>query len=656
MNPQRIVLLAVAVSTVVVVGACSKKSPERTAPVQLVSDLAVFATGEAPDEASLATTSQALASGSLTMERYVDGLLKQKMGARLAKDLVVSPSDTLKDRHPIAVHSVLKKSKVDGATIYHLRGKCSASEAVSVKPWWSDDDVMICKDSYRPEVKGDAHGRTCGSSLLAPKDSECGCGPRLIYCARDNDHYKDIQEAILDELVQTSGYVVNEDKPIEELFTMNGSVRGRMGEFVYRRARIAAGEPETLVPVVDFDKKASLQPRYEQVPGQQAGVLSMPIMTYASDALRGVMRNYSEYLWCAGVASSRVTTESVMALKVVDLRVGDGWRQLASMEVCTDCHARLDYGMQFFWGYPSSTMGVDFRPKDVIAGKGKLYMNDIDDERGEDDLTPAGFARLAVAQPEFGKCMTRKVVDHVFNGTETAADYKAVLDSFKGTHRIKSMLRVAMTRYAERVMAGAPPAPPKKPASSPAATSHADGALVTITPELREGLDAHCANCHDKGDYFDFSAKALPREKFMLMMDQVGFGAMPMDPVGLDEDERVAFLQAVAPLAFPDDSERAVALRYFTTGMRAHPVHRFRSAMMNVNVAAKGDSKGFRPGSIETAVSQNQMAFTPGMAMSSAVTAMKACHEKKLAGEELEACVSRGSAPSTIIVGALGAK
>ena len=133
MNTQRIVLLAVAVSTVVVVG-CSKKSPERTAPVQLVSDLAVFATGEAPDEASLATTSQALASGSLTMERYVDGLLKQKMGARLAKDLVVSPSDTLKDRHPIAVHSVLKKSTVDGTTIYHLRGKCSASDAVSGRP------------------------------------------------------------------------------------------------------------------------------------------------------------------------------------------------------------------------------------------------------------------------------------------------------------------------------------------------------------------------------------------------------------------------------------------------------------------------------------------------------------------------------------------
>jgi hypothetical protein len=142
----------------------------------------------------------------------------------------------------------------------------------------------------------------------------------------------------------------------------------------------------------------------------------------------------------------------------------------------------------------------------------------------------------------------------------------------------------------------------------------------------------------------------------LIVSERKGFGAMPMDPVGLDEDERVAFLQAVAPLAFPDAGEREIALRYFTSGMRANPVHRFRSAMMNVNVAAKGDSKGFRPGSIESAVSQGQMAYTPGMAMSSAVTAMKACHEKKLAGEELEACVSRASAPSIIIVGALGAK
>ena len=75
--------------------------------------------------------------------------------------------------------------------------------------------------------------------------------------------------------------------------------------------------------------------------------------------------------------------------------------------------------------------------------------------------------RVAHGDPEaityiFGKCMTRKVVDHVFNGTANDEDFSAVLDEFKSTHKIKSMLKVAMVRYAERNKNGAPVVSPAR--------------------------------------------------------------------------------------------------------------------------------------------------------------------------------------------------
>ena len=648
----------VVVVVVVVAAGCQDKFSAELAPeAKLASDLAVFVRGKPLSPKEAAKRASELGAGEDAVAAYVDDLLSKPMSGRLAKDLVIAPSDVIKDRHPVPAHSTLRSSKDSGQLVYFLRKKCSAEEAEKVMAWWGDE-VLICPDSHRPTVLGDKTGRSCGASMLAPRDADvCGCGPHLMYCTRNDEHFQQLQEDFHDELLLTAAYVVDNDLPVEKLFTMNETVRNRGAETLYRRARIAAGEDAALLPVTDFpESKGELRPRVEQVPGQMAGVLSTPALTYGSDALRGVMRNFYDYLWCSGVSSSGVTTEAVMQLKVADLRVGDGWKELASMNICTDCHARLDYGMQFFWGYPSSTTGVDFRPAEVRKGQGPLYANDIKDDRGVADLTPQGFAQLAVAQPEFAKCTTKKIVDHVFNGTETSEDFAAVLAVFQSSHRVKPMLRTAMLRYAKRSISGGD-APTARP---PAATTNVDVAgtassadTVKVSKALAALIEDKCIACHDKDDTHNFTKPELPLSTLAAMLDQVGFGAMPKTATGLTEAERLAFVYEVARHVFPAGDERDVATAYVADGMRGLPVHRFRSAMSSVHERSSSDAAAFRPNSIESAVSQSAMRYSPSIAVSSAVVALRACKGAKLQGPELEACVERSTSPGNVIAGPL---
>jgi hypothetical protein len=658
MRTARLALGAV-VALCVAGAACRKQTSatgpayvEPTATAKLLGDLSIFALGKVPGADELAARERDIVAGKLSIDAYIDGLLKQPMGGKFAKDLVVAAATGAKERHPIAGHSILQSFDDGADTIYHLGKKCSTSEAVSVRPWWGGGDVKVCPSAYRPEVKGDDHGRTCGAAMLSPRDIDlCGCGPGLIYCSKDRKQFERLQSHVDQEVQDTTAYIVDGDRPIEQLFTMNETMRSADAEFLYRRARVAAGEDTAVLFANDLPaSKTKLAPRHEQIPGQHAGILTAPVLTYSSDALRGVMRNYYDYLWCSGASSSLVTTEGVLGLGTVDLRVGDGWKQLASMNICTDCHARLDYGMQFFWGYPSSTQGIDFRPSMAIKGSGPLYGNNINEPRGSAELTPNGFAKLATSQPEFGDCMTRKVVDHVFNGANTAKDFAAVRDAFDETHKIKAMLKVAMQRYAKQALAK--PAATTEPAAAEAATTvAAAGGKVPLSPALQKMIKRDCKECHDADDQFVLTVPELDHRTVQLMIDKVGFGSMPKTTEGLDDGDRRAFVAELAAHLYPPGTARESATAFFSDGMRAKPVHKFVSAMQSVTARANGDSKSFRPSSIETSVPQSLMSYTPGIAISAAVTALRACKAAGFKDAELQACADRASAPGAVVVG-----
>ena len=646
---------------------CGSPEPPRTT-VELVGDLSMLTLARplSPDVA--AEHAQALEDGRIDLDAYVDLLLDDPALGKVARRVILGGGELVKSAHPIPAHSTMSYFMDGNTRIYTLRGRCVPSTAVDVLPWWNrQNTVKVCPDAYRPDVLQDDEGRACGASTLTPgKESPCGCGPRLMFCMKDDEMREDMKRSVRREITDTLSYVVNEDLPIEQLFLMNATVRDRNAERVYVRSRVMAGESPDLMQVDGFSTEARLAPRHDQVEGHHAGILTTPGLLYGSDALRGVMRNYFKFLWCANVSGSAVTTDKVLGLDVVDLREGDGWQQLASMDVCTDCHARLDYGMQFFQGYPSSTRGIDFRPGEALTGSGPLYNAHIGDPRGADMLTPQGFARLVLTQPEFGECMARKVTDHVLGADVTAEDYDAVLLAFEDSHSFRTMMRTALIRFAERsegapVTVGEPRPGLLEDAATKAAEDTEDtedtaqpdsGHEVSLSLELAQAIDNHCAHCHDGMDQVDLTGAELDRRLLNSMLEQVAFGRMPKVPGELDPSARAAFIEDMIDVLWETDDARAEARSFFLHGQRAHPAHVFNTAMAAVAAQAGGKKMSIR--GLSSAVEPANQYLSPGLLTSAALVALDACKQEELSAEELEACVVRATDPAVLILGPTG--
>ncbi len=638
---------------------CAGAEPVSSKTVDLVQDLSMLAVARPLEPEEAERHARAIDDGLVSLDAYVDILLEDPEIGRVARTVIMGGGELVKANHPIPRHSQLSYF-LDGDTrIYYLNNKCLPSLAVDILPWWNrKQTIKVCADSVRAEVKDDGQGRTCGASTLAPGlDSPCGCGPRLMFCTKDEDHHDTLQRSVTREITDTIAYVVNEDLPLEQLFLMNATVRDRDAERIYRRSRVLAGEPELLLQADGFSEAPALHPREEQVPGQHAGILTTPGLLYGSDALRGVLRNYYEYLWCVEASSSGVTTQKVLGLDVVNLREGDGWQQLAAMEVCTDCHARLDYGMQFFQGYPSSTRGIDFRAWEVKEGSGPLYVAHIGDPRGSDALTPQGFARLALTQPEFGECMAQKVSDHVLGAKATADDQDAVLLTFEDTHSYRSMLRTALLRFAEHSRVDADSAPQMVASAAvrdtgPPVELREDGAIV-LRPSTRAALDNHCNHCHDGIDQLDLTGAEMPRSLVNLVLEQVAFGAMPKGPSELDPSARFALVDDLITHLWSDPAARAEARTFFVDGQRAYPAHAYYTALDAVATQA-GAEKAMKVRALSSAVPEADQHLSPELFAASALVALDACKQQDLVGDALEACIHRATAPSVLVLGAAG--
>ncbi len=618
---------------------------------RMVRDLSIMAVGSAPTQAEAQATAQRLREGSTTYGAVIDELLRSKKVATATARKIVFKSSQGTKGHLVPKHSVLMVDRTREEEIHHLRGVCELEETVEVSPWWAPETkVRICERDHRPEVSVAEDGRRCGASTLSPaREDICGCGPRLIFCTPSAGSRSALIQSAQREVSRTFAWVIEQDLPIEQAFLMNETVRDRNAELLYRRARIAGGEDPALVEAEDFEPRHEPQPRHEPRPGHHAGILSTPSVTTSSDALRGVMRNVYGYLWCVGPQSSRVTTQAVLGLGVVDLRAGDGWQQLASMDICTDCHARLDYGMQFFGGYPNAaTVGVDFRLGEAHEGEGPLYVSDIGDERGRAPLTPQGFAQLAVAQPEYSACMVQGVLDHVFSGSESSEDRDAVREAFKETRRFKPTLRAALLRFAER--AETPGADLQAPLPAPG--PELDPAETLPVPEaVSQLISLYCVGCHTPGgSREELHHSELSREVLASSLELVAFGQMPRAPVSLPEAERRTFIDALTPALWPEGDARQAARAYFTGGLRAHPVHAFRSALQAVAVQA-GASTGLSISAIEPVADQPRLRHSPGVSAAAALTALDKCRALDRSGPELEAYVQRASAPEVLIVG-----
>lgn len=619
-------------------GAPAWTPDDRDPELRTLDSLALIATGSPLPRASRYQLAGDLDRRALSLDDYLDSLLNDE---RFATD--IAPRIILRaDYQPQYLYPdgfVLKHFEDRDGPVYYLHQPCQAPTAERVHPWWDPErTVRICRDSYRPQVLGDrALDRTCDALAASPTASPtCGCGPQLVFCTRDRAHQAEMKSSAVDEVRKTASYVVKTDLPTERLFRMNETFRDGRAEQTYRRWRVAEGE-QVSMDVSDWPAGGQLARRFESVPGEHAGLLTTPQFLFLGDALRSSMKYFFEVLWCTEISSSKVSTHELLSIDAVNLRVGEGWEKLAAMPVCTTCHARLDYGMQFFAGFPSAIRGLHFIPQHSRRGNGPLYGEDHADFLGEAPLTPQGFTELAVQRPEFLRCMARHVTDYVFRGQDSPGDYAAVLAAFQDQRTVKAAMRAALRRFATST------------ASELDAGATAPGRAPTTN--LRALLGEHCLDCHDstQPEPRNFDRPRLSRPMILAMLNAVGSGMMPRNRAGFDRATRLQLLRELASAGWPDDETRAAMFQYFAGGMKAAPVYELGSALHEIHALA-GRTAMDDWALVEATLPGPQMSYTPGFAAVVALEALRACKETSQTGDDLQRCFERASQPDNLLV------
>jgi hypothetical protein len=610
--------------------AASPERPQAHAPLRVLYDLAVMALGTSPDEQTLER------GATLPIADYVDSLLADpRFGRDVAPEVILNkravdlseeaPWEVLRTTAPAATPPVL-----------YLRAPCDAKLAESVHPWWDErGTVLVCPEAHQPtHLRDPKTGWYCGGDNLdVRRSSFCGCGPNLMNCARDEAQNAEMRRAFRDEVTRTIGWIVSADQPLAGVFTTNATVRTSYSELFYRRWRVVSGAASSVGDLSAWPAEGKLAPRDETVPGEHAGILTTPHLLLYGDTPRARMRNLYFDMWCAAPGSVNVTADQVLGLGVTDLRDGAGWQKLAAMPVCTECHARLDYGMQFFAGFPSSFVGVVFDPARVANGDGLLYGRDIRDPRGHAPSTPLGFARLAVAQDEWGRCMARDVADHVFGGGAGPEELQGVLQALRTKGTLRAMMREALLAYARRGAAA------KGPVEAEGEVSPAlpDGRIAP-GPELASLLARECNGCHGSGPHDFLAGPTIARDDARAMLVAVAFKSMPKSRV-MAPVARRRMVRALVATLLPDPRVRSLALAYFEDAAFTLPVHR-GSALLR----AIADRTGSREDEVASWALSDEgrhdtTGFTSSFAISFARAALVLCKAAGHTGAELDDCM-----------------
>ena len=620
--------------------------------------------------AHLAQWGRKLDDGQAQLGHFLDELLDgERFSTAIMPSLLFGAFVNVRNYYALPSAFVLKRPPEPGGPLY-LRAPCTAVEAITVRPWWDlHEKVKVCPDAYRPDkwtlAPGEHSYRTamalsCDSQVGSPEletHSLCGCGPSLIRCLRDDDQYNQLTRSFMDEIKRTTAYVVEHDLPMATLFTSNATFRDRNVELYYRRQKIGALEisrvRRELADLDAWPEDGQWAPREEIVPGQHAGVLTAPQILHWLPDRRQRQRGYYEMMWCNLRNSFGATTHKVLELNANgnNFFVHDSWQRLAHTELCMNCHARLDYGSQFFLGFPDSRASTHFNPALQATGTGPLYGTDLRDHRGDAPLTPQGFATLATAQPDFQSCMTSHFVSYVLGDRATRDDVQAIEAAAAETRTFKAAMKVALERYAARWRedaraAGAPQvaltAPPfrsfvEPTGGTPNSTAVTRGSEPTggIRPgaALRAQLDQLCVDCHDEARYtdhadsddlpFDFTRSELPRALLVGMADQVAFGMMPKNQP-LDPPARETLVNLLIDTLWTDPAAREEAQTYYLGRARGLPAQQLDNALYTIDHAANATSE-ITWGALERGIWSDQATITPGFLALTSLEALRAC-------------------------------
>jgi hypothetical protein len=600
----------------------------------------------------LAEWAKKLDSGQAPLDSYIDEILEtERFAGEVMPSLLFAAFVNVRNYYALPYAFVLKHLPDANAPLY-LRAPCSVDAAVTVRPWWDlHAEIKVCPDAYRPDkwtLAPNEHSyRTpvalsCDSQVGSPEletNPLCGCGPNLIRCLRDDDQYNQFNRSFMDEVKRTTAYVVEHDLPMASLFTTNSSFRDRNVELYYRRQKIGALEikrvKHELADLGAWPEGGKWAPREEIRPGQHAGVLTAPQILHWLPDRRQRQRGYYEMMWCNLRNSFGATTHKVLEINANgnNFFVHESWKRLAHTELCMNCHARLDYGSQFFLGFPDSRASTHYNPALQATGTGPLYGRDIRDLRGEAPLTPVGFAKLATEQPDFNSCMTNHFVNYVLGDRATNDDIRAIETAVEQHNTFKAAMKVALERYAARWREDARARAPVPAAASVGASQPGLTGGVTVTAALRSKLDQHCVDCHDETPYtdnvdsddlpFNFTGGELPRALLVSMTDHVAFGMMPKNQV-LDPQAREGLVALLIDTLWTDPSARMEATRYYLGRARGLPAHQIDNALYEIDHIA-GAPSDIAWGALERGIWSDQSTITPGFLALTGLEAVRAC-------------------------------
>jgi hypothetical protein len=632
---------------------------------QLLGAMGALA-GKIAEPQDLAAWAQKIDSGHASLDSYIDEILgTERFADEIIPALIFATFANVRNYYALPSAFVLKHPTEPDGPLY-LRAPCTAEQAITVHPWWDlDAEVKVCPDSYRPDkwtlAPSEHSYRTamtlsCDSQVGSPEletNSLCGCGPNLIRCLRDEDQYEEINRSFMAEIKRTTAYVVEHDLPMSTLFTSNATFRDRNVELYYRRQKIEALETkdvgEQLADLTAWPEGGQWAPREEIRPGQHAGVLTAPQILHWLPDRRQRQRGYYEVMWCNLRNSFGATTHKVLELNATgnNFFVHDSWKRLAHTEMCMNCHARLDYGSQFFLGFPDSRAGTHFNPALQATGNGPLYGRDIRDRRGEAPLTPLGFAQLATEQPDFQSCMANHFVNYVLGDRATGDDIHAIEAAVSGTRTFKASMKVALERYAARWRDDARASPPA-PVAPVTGAQPASPGKVAVGPVLRSQLDQHCVDCHDEAPYtdnpdgdnlpYDLKGNELPRPLVVRMTDHVAFGMMPKNQP-LDPRMREDVVETLIDTLWTDPAARTEAEHYYLGRAHGLPAQQIDNALYAIDHSARANPN-ITWGALERGIWSDQSTITPSFLAISGLEALSACAQAtRVRGVQLVDCL-----------------
>ncbi len=635
----------------------SAEAPSEVVSLARLKTLALLATGQ-----PLSAQEEKRLQAGLSKERlpeFVRGLMGKEEAARYAPNALF-PAEVRAKWTPFQVIDYgfdLKTFEHEGQEIYFLYARCDPKTAVSVRPWWDlESEVLVCPDSYKPELEGiefdPKHTAICGGRNRSSYSKDCGCGPALMNCSKGFKFNRKIFQSTQDEFSDTVAHVAKRDVPLSTMFTMNESVRDRTAEFFYARWRIQSGEDpkKVFADLARWPKEgAKLAKRPNLSHELHAGVLTTHHLLYLSSGPRERIQQFSDVMWCIEPVSVRVEAEKLFDLVSTNFREMVGWEKLANAPGCETCHARIDYGVRFFSEFPSIQFALGYWPHYRVKGRGPMYIDDKEDHRGDEELTPSGFARLAIRQPEFEKCMISRVTRHVFGRDSLPADIEAVQKAYQENSSYKNLMTTALVRFG----LGAPRPKPKLE-EEPQVSSSSDGPIA-LDGKLGEMIENECIECHAVGDddVPSFAKESVTRKMMMAMLDEVAARQMPKRAVGMHPANRAAMMREMIKRLWKEGPKRQVALGHLTGEALGVPVVRPDAVHQLLVERSKADpEKAGRSILLHSTLSADRevLEYNSGFSIAVALDGLNLCKSAGHQGAELDACLDRILDPKNVVI------